>query len=329
MPRVRRPSPDPALVLLLGLCLPLPLQAAPATDPVTQVPGELAPPPTPTATPAGPPGSTALPRVAAREPRLEALEAELQALKRQQEFQPLQLPGSIVEILALLALPLSGLALALSLLQARGHRRAHQAIWQRLKELRQDLQSRAGLQPNPTPLTPVGVPELRPTSAEHQASSPAVRPLPGADEPTTPPDPLETAVSESTAAPQPPQPLSINDWITALNSGQRDSLRSQAATQLNITSESEDAIQMGRSDATCLEEVAAGGSYLGISCGENHWLLPTERTLGTFRSFQPTKGLFTYQTMLSGHPQVDQACRIEPYGSGWRVVSPGVIRVPG
>ena len=48
-----------------------------------------------------------MPRVAAREPRLEALEAELQALKRQQEFQPLQLPGSIVEILALLALPVA------------------------------------------------------------------------------------------------------------------------------------------------------------------------------------------------------------------------------
>ena len=41
-------------------------------------------------------------------------------------------------------------------------------------------------------------------------------------------------------------------------------------------------------------EVHGGGSYLLVSRGDNHWLLPTVQTLGSFSANQPQKGIFDY-----------------------------------
>lgn len=356
MPRLRHSSLDAALVLLLGLSLPLavaPTVAAantPAPGPAKQSPapgtgqqGLNGPAPEP-ALPSpleGPPPSPASERStdpsmdgsgasAAWEPKLEQLEDQL---KQQQAFELLQPPRSLLQILALVSLPLSILALALALLQAQRNRREQQTIRQRLKELRQELNAREIPAPTPISLASQRLNEaLNPVPARPEA-----RPFPSlegeaivSDPPVIrTPAPAPSPVAVPSELPPAPVPASIDDWIAAVNSGQRDGLRSQAAIQLNITQASEDAIQMGRSDATCLEEVAAGGSYLRVSCGQEHWLLPTERTLASFRSFQPAKGLFSYEPMLSGDPQVQRACRIEASSSGWRVVTPGVIRVAG
>lgn len=317
MPRHRRRSLDATLALLLGLGAPLPLLAA---DPITQAPTQ-APPPAAAPTRNAPPPPVSPDTMLER--RLEAVEDQLHALQRQQGFQPLQLPRSIQEILALLALPIAVLALALAVLQAQRNRAAQAVIRQRLKELRQEIKAIGepatipGIPAGPRlpkPLIPAALEPVAPRAPKDLLPDPAPAPAPA------PPEP---------AAAPPPRSMSLEDWIAAVNSGQRDSLRSQAATQLNITKDSEDAIQMGRTDATCLEDVQAGGSYLRVTCGDDHWLLPTERTLASFRSFQPTKGVFSYVPMLSGHPQVQTACRLEPWCAGWRVVSPGVIRVPG
>ena len=359
MPRLTHHPLDAALVLLLGLSLPLPLQAASnhaGTAPVVpgqttpaanaEADGQPQPQAQPTATQPTPTEPNPAPLTPAPAtnlaPRLEGLEVQLQQLKQDQGFALLKRPGSLLEILALAGLPLAMLALVLALLQAQRNRRQQAALRETLKELRQEIRSRGFAAPVPT--------------AQLQAT-PDQRPIPSASMPLqempltispTASARLEKALAESAtlderlvtpleaplkpdvpSPPAPPQPPSINDWIAALNHGQRESLRGHVSIQLNITKESEDAIQMGRSDATCLEDVTAGGSYLRVSCGQEHWLLPTERTLASFRSYQPSKGLFTYETMISGDPQVLRACRLEENGKGWRVVAPGVIRVAG
>ena len=359
MPRLTHHPLDAALVLLLGLSLPLPLQAAtsnagsaPAlpgqTNPAANAeadrqPQPLAQPAAPQPTPTEPTPATPAPGPAPNlEPRLEGLEVQLKELRQDQNFALLKRPGSLLEILALAGLPLSILALALAMIQAQRSRRQQAALNETVQELRQEIRSRgfgapvptAQIQATPdqraitsasmplqeTPLTISATASARLEKALAESANLDERMVTPFEAPLKPDVPLP---------PVPPQPPSINDWIAALNHGQRESLRGHASVQLNITKESEDAIQMGRSDATCLEDVSAGGSYLRVSCGEEHWLLPTERTLASFRTYQPSKGLFTYEPMISGDPKVLRACRLEENGKGWRVVAPGVIRVAG
>ena len=337
------------LALMLGLSLPQPLQANPTTvqssgnpaaaqgkqqesnNGATSGPGPA--PSEPTA--GGNPEQRPLPdpRRSPEPPWGPPLESPAAQGQDQQPrgFELLKPPGSLLEILALAALPLAILALALAVIQTQRSRRDQAAIRQRLKELRQELSNR----PMNAPAQPAPRPPVEQQQAPVALTAEAATRWQTAIEqaislPPTLQQPQALPVPEAPLPPAPaPKPPTIDDWISALNAGQRDNLRGHAAAQLNITKDSEDAIQMGRSDATCLEEVAAGGSYLQVSCGPEHWLLPTERTLASFRSFQPIKGLFTYQTMASGEPQVLQACRLESTSRGWRVVAPGVIRVAG
>ena len=313
------------LALMLGLSLPQPLQANPTTVQSSGNPAAAQGKQQESNN-----GATSGPGPAPSEPTAGG-NPEQRPLPDPRGFELLKPPGSLLEILALAALPLAVLALALAVIQTQRSRRDQAAIRQRLKELRQELSNRPMNAPaQPAPRPPVEQQEA-PVALTAEATTRWQTAIEQAISlPPTLQQPQALPVPEAPLPPAPaPKPPTIDDWISALNAGQRDNLRGHAAAQLNITKDSEDAIQMGRSDATCLEEVAAGGSYLQVSCGLEHWLLPTERTLASFRSFQPIKGLFTYQTMASGEPQVLQACRLESTSRGWRVVAPGVIRVAG
>lgn len=145
-------------------------------------------------------------------------------------------------------------------------------------------------------------------------------------------DPLEgLPAAEPFPQPSPPPPasLSIESLIERINRGDRSTLRDAEHAQLNITKASEDAIQMGRIDATRLEVVSGGGSYLHFHLKGVDWLLPTERTLEAFRNQQQPKGLFRFHPTPGHQPLVIQAARLQADGDQWKVEEIGEIEFPG
>ncbi len=130
---------------------------------------------------------------------------------------------------------------------------------------------------------------------------------------------------ESTGEPDLPN---CNDCVAALNRGDKALLRSLVSAELNITLESEEALQRGTSSTpTGLMEVHGGGSYLLVTRGDNHWLLPTVQTLGSFSANQPQKGIFDYKREAVTVPELLRAAEVIPTKAGWGVVNKGVVIV--
>lgn len=146
------------------------------------------------------------------------------------------------------------------------------------------------------------------------AAAPAPAPAPPAPQPVVP-------------APA-PVPVSKAGLIAALNSGDRQPLREAATAELNITSDSENAIATGRAVSTELEAVAGGGSYWLIAIDQHHWLFPTDRTLKGFAAAQPSKGLFHYEKQTIAQPQLLEPAQLNSYGDRWIVTSMGRIGTP-
>ena len=144
----------------------------------------------------------------------------------------------------------------------------------------------------------------------------AIRPA----EPTPPPQ----AIPEPLA----PAAISKDGLINALNSGDRLQLREASTSELNITSDSENAIATGRSITTELEVVPGGGSYWLVMLQGKAWLFPTERTLNGFAVAQPAKGLFNYQQQTIAKPQLIEPAALEGSGDRWSVKSMGLIGTP-
>ena len=119
------------------------------------------------------------------------------------------------------------------------------------------------------------------------------------------------------------------DLISALNKGDKQLLREVAFSQLNITSESKNAIAIGDAIRTELEEVSGGGSYLSVRLQGQIWLFPTERSLKSFNASQKCKGIFDYdqQTTLSS-PQLLEPALLEATGDSWTVKQIGRIAIP-
>lgn len=130
------------------------------------------------------------------------------------------------------------------------------------------------------------------------------------------------------AIPPGPPALSIKSLINSINAGERQQLREVANAELNITSESENALAMGRAIATELEEVPGGGSYLLVTLQGEHLLFPTDRTIKGFALVQPAKGLFHYEQLTIAQPQLIEPARLENRGTRWCIKSMGRIAVP-
>lgn len=144
---------------------------------------------------------------------------------------------------------------------------------------------------------------------------------------------IPSSVPLSVLAPQPaqalgPAPLSKDSLINALNAGDRQPLRNAAIAELNITSESENALAMGRAVATELEKVPGGGSYCLVTHHGQYWLFPTDRTLKGFSATQPVKGLFLYEKQTIAQPQLLEPALLESNGTLWRVTKMGLIAHP-
>jgi len=131
--------------------------------------------------------------------------------------------------------------------------------------------------------------------------------------------------------PQPapgPEPVSKALLVNALNVSNRQPLREAATAELNITTESENALAMGRAIATELEEVPGGGSYWLVTLQGQHMLFPTDRTLKGFAAAQPAKGLFHYEQQTIAQPQLIEPALLENCGTGWSVQTMGRIATP-
>jgi hypothetical protein len=125
-----------------------------------------------------------------------------------------------------------------------------------------------------------------------------------------------------------PEPISKESLIGALNTGDRQTLRAAARAELNITSESENALAMGKTIATQLEQVAGGGSYWLIAAEGHYWLFPTDRTLRGFAAARPSKGLFHYEQQTIAQPKLIEPALLESSGSCWSLENMGRIAIP-
>ena len=80
---------------------------------------------------------------------------------------------------------------------------------------------------------------------------------------------------------------------------------------------------MGMSEATELEEVSAGGSYLLVSLEGRTLLFPTDRTLRGFSTTQPNKGLYNYEQQSVAKAEIIEPALLEKSGGVWRVIQKG------
>ncbi len=146
--------------------------------------------------------------------------------------------------------------------------------------------------------------------------------------PITPAQPSWPLPQPAAETPSAPEPISKATLINALNTGDRQPLRAASEAELNITSESENSLAMGKAIATELEEVAGGGSYWLIAAEGQNWLFPTDRTLRGFAAVQPSKGLFHYEQQTIAQPKLIEPALLERSGSRWTIKTMGKIGMP-
>lgn len=139
---------------------------------------------------------------------------------------------------------------------------------------------------------------------------------------------LADPFADPVAAPEPAPVLSKATLIQAVNNGDRQLLREHTTAQLNITSDSEHALAIGRSQPTQLEAVPGGGSYWLAVIGDQAWLFPTELTLRGFLSVQPNKGLYSYEKQIISRPQLIEPALLRQDGDRWTVESLGRVAIP-
>jgi hypothetical protein len=115
----------------------------------------------------------------------------------------------------------------------------------------------------------------------------------------------------------------------AFNRNDRSALQSKAPEEMNVTTETENALANPTANVTTrLEIVKGGGSYLLIHQGEKHWLIPTFSTLRGFLTSQPSKGIFSFEREINTNLELRLAAEVKEAGSVWEVVSMGVVAVP-
>ena len=159
-----------------------------------------------------------------------------------------------------------------------------------------------------------------------EASS-ALKSQPSPFQAATSSSPPTTAMVSNIPENSPPN-LTVGSLIQAINTGDRQVLREATTAELNITSASENTIAMGMSEATELEEVSAGGSYLLASLEGRTLLFPTDRTLRGFSTTQPSKGLYSYEQQSVAKAEIIEPAVLEKNGVVWRVSQKGRVAVP-
>lgn len=145
---------------------------------------------------------------------------------------------------------------------------------------------------------------------------------------------IQPAESSSTVEEQPtqsePYEPFVQQYQSAVDRGDRQALRQMQVRELNITGDSEEMLLRGSSDqATKLQAVSGGGSYMLINGAGRYWLFPTAQTLDSFSMNQPQKGIFGYESEMLSKPVVKQPAEVREEGEYWVVIGQGVICIPG
>jgi len=224
-------------------------------------------------------------------------------------------------------------------------RRSHGELSRQIKELKtklaaldldQTLESLASGSSEQLPLsswpstTPAASPTLQPTATPVSASQSGLDLMPPVIQKDTSAPSGVPALNPVAVAPPAPPPIILSKamLIQAINNGDRQLLREHTTAQLNITSDSENALAMGRSQPTQLEEVTGGGSYWLAVIGDQAWLFPTELTLRGFLSVQPSKGLYSYEKQIISSPQLIEPALLRQDGNLWTVETLGRVAIP-
>jgi myosin heavy subunit len=159
---------------------------------------------------------------------------------------------------------------------------------------------------------------------------PSLATFPGlaAEQPIQPAEGYSTVQNETTQ-PEPYEQL-VQQYQGALDRGDRQALRQMQVKELNITSDSEEILLRGSSDeATKLQAVLGGGSYMLVNGEGQYWLFPTAQTLDSFSMNQPQKGIFGYESEMLSKPVVKKPAEVREESDHWVVVEKGIISVPG
>ena len=190
------------------------------------------------------------------------------------------------------------------------------------------------------PVPDIDVPGLRDTTPQLQS----IQQLPPAGFSSLFPDsiglpPVSQYAAEAVedgllASPEPtkliePYEAATQQYQDAVNRIDRQALRVMQYRELNISSDSEDALARGNTlRVTRLVAVNGGGSYMIINSEGRFWLFPTALTLDSFSGAQPQKGIFSYETALLTRPSVKIPAEVKEEGDSWVVTTLGVISVP-
>lgn len=180
--------------------------------------------------------------------------------------------------------------------------------------------------------------ELRPFG-EPDSSAQGITPLPplgsvawlGVDQPTQD-QPVSdfSPIEEPSAHLAEPYEQVTRQYQEAINRGDRQALRQLQFKELNITSECEDSLlRRSSGQATKLEAVQGGGSYMVVSGEGRYWLFPTAQTLDGFSMNQPQKGIFDYECEILSKPVVKKPAEVNEESGDWIIIAQGVISVPG
>lgn len=151
----------------------------------------------------------------------------------------------------------------------------------------------------------------------------------GVEQPTKA-QPVNDISSIEEPPPQLPEPYEqvARQYQDAIDRGNRQALRQMQFKELNITNESEDCLVRGSTgQATKLEAVLGGGSYMVVNSAGRYWLFPTAQTLVSFSMNQPQKGIFEYERELLSRPAVKKPAEVREEGGYWVVIAQGVISI--
>ena len=247
------------------------------------------------------------------------------------ELPPYLLPLSAAGIV------LAGLALLMGITVYLQLRRSHNKLNKQVNELKGELNALAG------ELTSLrGSASTAPEAAEPQWRDWVSPVQPGGLEWAAELNRTAAAVEAARSQPEPPRPappvseqpisnqilISRQMLIEALNNGDRQAVREHTTAHLNITSDSENALSIGRYQPTQLEVVGGGGSYWLAVISDQAWLFPTELTLKGFLSVQPDKGLYSYEKQMIGSPQLIEPALLRQDGNLWTVETLGRVAIP-
>lgn len=121
----------------------------------------------------------------------------------------------------------------------------------------------------------------------------------------------------------------VDKFNDALSRNDRSLIRAATDAELNITTESEEALVRGTAIGTTqLNEVAGGGSYLLVRHRGRAWLVPTFQTFSAFTSLRPAKGIFEYSERPVSIATLIKPAELEQTGENWEVVNMGLVAVP-